>query len=233
MLATLYLKVKVYITSNLLNVYNLQKILWFKWNYFFRFLYFQVFSSPWKLNKSFLRFCFLGDLLKLYFFTRCLYFHHYWSWDRGKIQFFYYFWRTLPKFEEKIFEVHKQSWLKITWIHKKLDSMQNLVEDIRNFTGLFWAKPVHSVTQTLVLLPCLEQILCFILIITSPLFRFWVIESQLYLLSITSNFFSFSWLGLQILFWKLHSWIETSNIKQLVELLYSWAKSRHVFVPLK
>ena len=152
-------------------------------------MYFQVFSSPWKLNKSFLRFCFLGDLLKLYFFTRCLYFHHYWSWDRGKIQFFYYFWRTLPKFEEKIFEVHKQSWLKITWIHKKLDSMQNLVEDIRNFTGLFWAKPVHSVTQTLVLLPCLEQILCFILIITSSLFRFWVIDSQLYLLSVTSNFF--------------------------------------------
>ena len=36
------------------------------------------------MNKRFLRFCFLDDLLKLKFFTRCLYFHYNRWKDRGK-----------------------------------------------------------------------------------------------------------------------------------------------------
>ena len=54
----------------------------------FGFLYFWGFLWPWKLIfiehwwTLFLQFCFLGDLLKLHFFIRCLYFHKWWR-ERG------------------------------------------------------------------------------------------------------------------------------------------------------
>ena len=57
-----------------------------------------------------------------------------------------YFWRILLKFEEKILEIHKQCWLSITCILKKLNSIQTLVEDIPeipDLTGPFCAKPVE------------------------------------------------------------------------------------------
>ena len=121
LLARLYLKVKVYIT-NLLSVYNLQKISCLKWN---NFAWIFIFSSNFlnlksyfseQLNELFLCFCFLDELLKLHLFTRSLYFYHYWWWERVKNQFFKYFWCILPKFEENILEIHKHSWLSITWI---------------------------------------------------------------------------------------------------------------------
>ena len=77
-------------------------------------------------------------------FTRCLYFHLSVSWWEGEkkaikciFEVFYL------KFGEKIVEMHKHSWLSITWILKKLNSIQTLAEDVlENYlTGPFWAKP--------------------------------------------------------------------------------------------
>ena len=66
------------------------------------------------------------DLLRLHFFTRCPYFYHNWWWEKGKNQFSRYVSRILVKFEEKVLEVYKHCWLLITWIHKKLNSIQTL-----------------------------------------------------------------------------------------------------------
>ena len=48
----------------------------------------------------------------------------------GKNKFFNYFWGILLKFNEKVFEIHKHSWLSTTWILKKSSSTQTVVEDI-------------------------------------------------------------------------------------------------------
>ena len=75
----------------------------------------------------------------------------------GKNQFFSYFWKMLLKFEEKNLEIHKLSWLLITWILKKLNSIQTLVENIPEIKLSHWyllnktCKKSHSRT-------CLEQI---------------------------------------------------------------------------
>ena len=66
-------------------------------------------------------------------------FSPHWWWERGINQFFKYFWKILPRFEEKVFEIHKQSWLWINWIHKKLGSIQNLVEDIPKIKLIHWS----------------------------------------------------------------------------------------------
>ena len=80
------------------------------------------------MNELFLRFCFLSDLFKLHFLLDTLDAtkHHYW----WKYQFFKYFWRMLLKFEEKNLEIHKHSWLLITWILKTWNSLQTFVKDI-------------------------------------------------------------------------------------------------------
>ena len=117
---------------------------------------------------------FFDGLLTLHFFTRCLYFHYYWWSERGKNQFFKCFWRILLKFEEKILEIHKQSWLLITWILKKSNSMQTLVEDIPKIKLSHWFLS-KTYTFNTWNSHCLEQILCFILIITLSLIRwFWL-----------------------------------------------------------
>ena len=95
----------------------------------------------------------------------------------GQNQFFKYFWRISFKFEKMIRQVHKHSWLSITWILKKIEL----------HTDPCWR---HSTNQTLSLVSLkftfdnwnshyLEQFLCFILIITLVHFRFWVTKSQL------------------------------------------------------
>ena len=107
----------------------------------FGFLYFQVFPCTFseQLNELFHCFCFFDDLLKLHFFTRCFYFPHYRWWEKEKNQFFKYFWRILPKCEEKILEIHKQRWFLITWILKKSNSIQTLVEGIQKIKLSHWS----------------------------------------------------------------------------------------------
>ena len=77
----------------------------------------------------------------------------------GKNQFFNYFWRMLLKFEEKNLEIHKLSWLLITWILKKLNSIQTLVENIPEIKlSHHWYllsktyKKSHSKTRTFIVL---------------------------------------------------------------------------------
>ena len=183
LLATLYLKLTLYIITNLVSVYNLQKILCLKWN---NFVWIFIFSSIPLTLKTYLSWttewtciCFLGDLHKLFFFYQIPLFHHYWWWEREKNQFFKYFFKILPKFDKKILEIHEQSWLWITWILKKLDSIQTLVEDIPKIKLSHWSLQSKTYTFNNSNSYCLEQILCFILIITLSLLRFWVIKSQL------------------------------------------------------
>ena len=94
LLATLYLKVKVYI---------------------YKCIYLDFYVSEHSLDlenlpllniewTSVLQFGFL-DVLKLYFFTRCLYFHHNWRKQRGT--------NIKDVTKEKKLEIHKRSWLSI------------------------------------------------------------------------------------------------------------------------
>ena len=68
------------------------------------------------------------------------------------------FWGMLLKFEEKNLEIHELSWLSITWILKKLSSIQTLVEDILEIKLSHWYflrktyKKLHSKTRTLIVL---------------------------------------------------------------------------------
>ena len=50
---------------------------------------------------------------------------------KEKNQFFKIFWRVFLKLEDNILEIRKHSWLSITWILKKPNSIQSFVEDIR------------------------------------------------------------------------------------------------------
>ena len=94
LLATLYLKVKVhiykciyldfYVSEDSLDLENLTLL-----------------NIEWTLV---LQFGFL-DVLKLYFFTRCLYFHHNWRKQRGT--------NIKDVTKEKKLEIHKHSWLSI------------------------------------------------------------------------------------------------------------------------
>ena len=49
---------------------------------------------------------------------------------KEKNQFFKIFWRVFLKLEDNILEIRKHSWLSITWILKKPNSIQSFVEDI-------------------------------------------------------------------------------------------------------
>ena len=160
LLARLYLKVKVYV-ANLVSVYNLEKSTVLNEIILFGFLYFQVFPWPLKItfSKHWINFFFGFVSLMAYLkciFTKCHYFHQHWQWKRGKNQFFKYFGRILLKLEGKILEIHTISWLSITWILKKSNSMQTLDEDIPEIKLSHWSllkkKNIHSITQTLTVL---------------------------------------------------------------------------------
>ena len=116
--------------------------------------------------------------INFFFLTRCLYFHHFW-WEREKNQFFKYFSKILPKCDKKILEIHEQSWLWITWILKKSDSIQTFVEDIPKIKLTHWSLQSKTFTFHNSNSHCLAQIWYFILIITLSLFRFCVMKSQL------------------------------------------------------
>ena len=118
-----------------------------------------------------------------------------------------------------------KSWLLITWILKKSNSIQTLVEDIPEVKLSHCSllnktyRNSYSITKTF----------CFILIITLSFFKFSVIGGQLQLLPflhtvivIYKVLFYFSWpadimIG-TILFWNLFT-VETSNAKQSVEIV--------------
>ena len=142
-------------------IYNLQKISCLKWNNFvWNFIFLRIILTlktyiQGTLNELFIQFCFLGDLLKQHFFTRCLLFLHWWR-ETDKKSILQLFLRMLLKFEDKNLEIHKLSWLSITWILKKLSSMQTLVEDIPEITLAHWYilsktyKKSHSKSRTLI-----------------------------------------------------------------------------------
>ena len=165
---------------------------------------------------------------------------------REKNKFFNYFWRMLlSKFEEKNLEVHKLSWLLITWIFKKLNSIQTLVENIPEIKLSHWYllsktyKKSHSKTRTLIVL---NKFVCYP---NNCVVRLQILNYQesTVVASISSLIynvlFSFSWLSIiQILFIIIQnlftfSTVKTSGTKQSIEFLYSWAKSHHIFAPLK
>ena len=81
-----------------------------------------------------------------------------------KNQSFNYFVRILLKFEEKNLGIHKLSWLLITWILKKWNSIQTLVENIPEIKLSHWYlrsktyKKLHSKTRTLT---ALNKFVCY------------------------------------------------------------------------
>ena len=94
-------------------------------------MYFWGLLWPWKLTFSEQWMNFLSNFVSLmnylsYIFYYMALFSPLIKRKRGKNQFFNYFWRMLLKFEEKKLEIHKCSRPLITWILKKLNSIQTL-----------------------------------------------------------------------------------------------------------
>ena len=129
-------------------------------------------------------------------------------------------------------EIHKHCWLSITWILKKLNSIQTH----RTFqiwkttlTAPFSTKLTFDNLSSLVL-----NIFYLILIIGLPLisYRELYVVAPIFSLAMYKILFSFSWLvdyNFQIY---SQSRLSTQNRKS-VGFLYSSAKSHHVFAPLK
>ena len=190
---------------------------------------------------------FLSDFVSLltyliYIFqTRCLHFQHWWRKKKGKNQFFNYFLRILSKFEDKNLEIHKLSWLSITWILKRLNSIQTFVEDIPEIKLAYWSllsktyKKSYSKTPTLIVL---NKFVCYPNNCLVPhqilSYRESTVAAPISSLATYKILLSFSWLSImQILFRNLLtvSTVKTSNTKQSVKSLCSWAKGHHIFDP--
>ena len=75
--------------------------------------------------------------------------------------------------KRKFWKFNKQSWLSITWILKKSNSIQALVDDIPKIKLSHWSLQSKTYTFNNSNSYCLEQIFCFIIIALS-LFRLWV-----------------------------------------------------------
>ena len=133
--------------------------------------------------------------LNYIFFTRWLYFHHYWWRERGKNQFFKYFWKILLKFEKHFFENSWNSWTRVRMefdffsIFRFFSSTMTLdnlnTKKIRvPYEPLLktFQKPNYFYSEQSLCINnsnshCLDQISCFILITALSLFRFWVIKT--------------------------------------------------------
>ena len=98
------------------------------------------------MNEIFLHFCFLDDFLSYIFLLDAsilTFFFWFWWWGRRKKSIksiFERFYLNLRKKNCKFINTG----LSISWILKKLNSIQTLVEEIHEIkllTGLFWAKP--------------------------------------------------------------------------------------------
>ena len=75
--------------------------------------------------------------------------------------------------KRKFWKFNKQSWLSITWILKKSNSIHTLVDDIPKIKLSHWSLQSKTYTFNNSNSYCLEQIFCFIIIALS-LFRLWV-----------------------------------------------------------
>ena len=133
--------------------------------------------------------------LNYIFFTRWLYFHHYWWRERGKNQFFKYFWKILLKFEKHFFENSWNSWTRVRMefdffsIFRFFSSTMTLDNLNTNkirvpYEPLLktFQKPNYVYSEQSLCINnsnshCLDQISCFILITALSLFRFWVIKT--------------------------------------------------------
>ena len=94
-------------------------------------------------------------------------------------------------------KIHKHSWLS-TWILKTLNSKRS--------QWFLMSKNLKKLTFSNSNSHCLEQILCFILIIALLPFGFAqsrVVAASISSLAIYEILFSFSWLAIKILFWNL------------------------------
>ena len=160
----------------------------------------------------------------------------------GKNQFFNYFWRMLLKFEEKNLEIHKLSWLLITWILKKLNSIQTLVENIPEIKLSHWYllsktyKKSHLKTWTLIVL---KTYVCYSNNCLVPLrilsYQESTVVTLISSLMIYKILFSFFWLStIQILFWNLLtvSTVKTSH-KAISEIFVQLRKKPPYFCPLE
>ena len=75
--------------------------------------------------------------------------------------------------KRKFWKFNKQSWLSITWILKKSNSIQTFVDDIPKIKLSHWSLQSKTYTFNNSNSYCLEQISCFIIIALS-LYRLWV-----------------------------------------------------------
>ena len=129
----------------------------------FGFLYFWGFPWPWKLtfNEHWVNFFSVFVSLMTY-----LSYIFYWK-PLFSVQLMMrkreqstrsIFWRILLKFEENILEIHKHICFSITWIMKKLNSIQTLVKDILEIRLSYWSllrktyRNAPSITGTLTVL---------------------------------------------------------------------------------
>ena len=88
-------------------------------------------------------------------------------------------WKTLLKVKEKVLEIHRQRWLSITWILKKIE-LHKKTEDISEIKLLLVRVSIPSSLQNSYLITRTlraMKMFYFILIIALSLFRFWLIES--------------------------------------------------------
>ena len=138
---------------------------------------------------------------------------------REKSQLFNYLWRMLLKFEEKNLKIHKLTWLLITWILKKLNSIPSLFKTFQKSNS--WVpseqtyKISHSKTQTLIVLNKFD---CYPPNNRLVPLRILSYRKSAVVAPISSSIykilFSFSWLSIiQILFRNLLT-VLTSNTKQ-------------------
>ena len=171
LLAKLYLKVKVY--TNLLSVHNLLCLQ----NNFARIFFFFTSSEHW-IN-FFSVFVSLRNFLGYNFSLNASIFTTTVDEKKEKNQFYKYFWKTLLKVKEKVLEIHRQRWLSITWILKKIE-LHKKTEDISEIKLLLVRVSIPSSLQNSYLITRTlraMKMFYFILIIALSLFRFWLIES--------------------------------------------------------
>ena len=155
LLAKLYLKVKV--DTNLLSVHNLLCLQ----NNFARIFFFFTSSEHW-IN-FFSVFVSLRNFLGYNFSLNASIFTT----------------KTLLKVKEKVLEIHRQRWLSITWILKKIE-LHKKTEDISEIKLLLVRVSIPSSLQNSYLITRTlraMKMFYFILIIALSLFRFWLIES--------------------------------------------------------
>ena len=124
LLSRIYVKVKEYttITKSVYNIYKESHTL-------HGMIFIYIFEDSTDFE-NFILISLMTYLLKLYFSLDVSIFIITDKEKKEKNQFIKCFWRVLVIFEDKIVEIHKHSWLSITWIVKKIALLQAFVEFI-------------------------------------------------------------------------------------------------------